>query len=507
MFVRSIQFRTLEIMGDQSSFPDMSTDPFTPAQAQTDRLAAASTTKGEPSTIPPTSLNAKPTAPPTPALVEMPTCPVCLERMDESTGLLTILCQHVFHCSCLQKWRGSGCPVCRYTQNGLGKSPGAAEGSTALNECSICRSDANLWICLICGTVGCGRYDAAHAFLHYQQSLHRFAMDLTTQRVWDYAGDGYVHRIVQSTTDGKLMALPSATALDDATTAAGPDGGLDEFVPRAKLDSIGREYSSLLTSQLESQRCYFEETVARAADKASQASQAAVMATATAAGAERELLALRRAHDRLVEEVIPGLERERDRAVRKAERLDEVARRLERDWRDEQALGGSLLAKVRFLGGEVEGLRRVKGELEEQNRDLGFFISGGERLRLRAVGMEGGEGEDGVGGTVVLDEGMGMGKGKGKEKGKGGGGNGSGSGGMDGDRDGGGDGGKAGGGENVAAKVDAKVDGAGNGSESKGKRKGKGKGKGKGKVKGGGTGTGTGLDKGIESTEGDEGRG
>ncbi|RUS24762.1 hypothetical protein BC938DRAFT_473103 [Jimgerdemannia flammicorona] len=38
-------------------------------------------------------------------LYELPTCPVCLERMDASvTGLLTILCQHTFHCHCLSKW-------------------------------------------------------------------------------------------------------------------------------------------------------------------------------------------------------------------------------------------------------------------------------------------------------------------------------------------------------------------------------------------------------------------
>jgi BRCA1-associated protein len=36
---------------------------------------------------------------------ELPTCPVCLERMDANiTGLLTILCQHTFHCYCLSKW-------------------------------------------------------------------------------------------------------------------------------------------------------------------------------------------------------------------------------------------------------------------------------------------------------------------------------------------------------------------------------------------------------------------
>lgn len=36
---------------------------------------------------------------------DIPTCPVCLERMDENvTALLTILCQHTFHCYCLVKW-------------------------------------------------------------------------------------------------------------------------------------------------------------------------------------------------------------------------------------------------------------------------------------------------------------------------------------------------------------------------------------------------------------------
>ncbi len=39
---------------------------------------------------------------------ELPTCPVCLERMDASvTGLMTITCQHTFHCSCLSKWGDS----------------------------------------------------------------------------------------------------------------------------------------------------------------------------------------------------------------------------------------------------------------------------------------------------------------------------------------------------------------------------------------------------------------
>ena len=50
-------------------------------------------------------------------LTELPSCAVCLERMDESVRtVLTILCNHSFHSSCLQKWEDLTCPVCRYTQ-------------------------------------------------------------------------------------------------------------------------------------------------------------------------------------------------------------------------------------------------------------------------------------------------------------------------------------------------------------------------------------------------------
>jgi len=39
---------------------------------------------------------------------ELPVCTVCLERMDESVdGILTILCNHSFHGSCLTKWGGN----------------------------------------------------------------------------------------------------------------------------------------------------------------------------------------------------------------------------------------------------------------------------------------------------------------------------------------------------------------------------------------------------------------
>lgn len=87
---------------------------------------------------------------------ELPTCPVCLERMDESVeGILTILCNHSFHSGCLVKWGDTSCPVCRYRQT---------PDTVAENHCFQCGSSDSLWICLICGHIGCGRYVEGHAY-------------------------------------------------------------------------------------------------------------------------------------------------------------------------------------------------------------------------------------------------------------------------------------------------------------------------------------------------------
>ena len=101
---------------------------------------------------------------------ELPVCSICLERefsrktrlvgiyqirfflctgMDESIStVLTILCNHSFHGSCLAQWEDSTCPVCRYVQT---------PEIVAEQRCSDCQSSEDLWICLVCGYVGCGR--------------------------------------------------------------------------------------------------------------------------------------------------------------------------------------------------------------------------------------------------------------------------------------------------------------------------------------------------------------
>jgi BRCA1-associated protein len=340
--------------------------------------------------------------------------------MDETTGLLTILCQHVFHCTCLQKWSGGGCPVCRYTHDDFSSRPRLSGKSGKKDsygdyyeeeqiECETCHIEANLWQCLICGKIGCGRYEGKHAFSHYQETGHSFAMDMESKRVWDYAGDGYVHRIIQNSADGlggKLVELPGSrhneTALDPSQE--------DDSIPRDKMEGLSLEYTHLLTSQLESQRVYFEEQVERAADKAAKASAEACAALSTALTSSSELADLKSKYDDLARDAVPALEREKARLERRADKFEEMARKMEKEYREEKVINTRLMERIEHLGKEVEGLKATKTDLEEQNRDLTFFISSSEKLRDA--------GEEVQEGTVsVADPPLG-GRRKGKGKGR-----------------------------------------------------------------------------------------
>ncbi|KAJ7542954.1 hypothetical protein O6H91_09G057000 [Diphasiastrum complanatum] len=193
-------------------------------------------------------------------LTELPTCPVCLERLDEHiSGVLTTVCNHSFHSSCISKWTDSSCPVCRYCQQKSEKS-----------TCSVCATSENLWICVICGFVGCGRYQQGHAIKHWKDTQHCYSLELESQRVWDYVGDNYVHRLIQSKTDGKLVALngPCNDGSDDCSSCECSRGNeLEEAVFESKLEAIEYEYNHLLSSQLENQRQYYEGLLAEAKEK------------------------------------------------------------------------------------------------------------------------------------------------------------------------------------------------------------------------------------------------
>ncbi|KAI8635682.1 hypothetical protein F5Y19DRAFT_461258 [Xylariaceae sp. FL1651] len=397
-FIRSITFDTPTVAS--ASFPDLNHDPFAPA------------TVSEYSSL-------KPFPPPTPNLIELPTCPVCLERMDDTTGLLTIPCQHVFHCSCLQKWKGSGCPVCRHTNtsanlstlflpsNSVPTTPYDPEnpyaqpfGSNVSNFCSVCDCTDDLWICLVCGNVGCGRYKGGHAKEHWKNTAHTFSLELDTQHVWDYAGDMWVHRLIRDKGDGKLVELPGHQERPDRHDRH----ETEDVVPRAKLENIGLEYTHLLTSQLESQRLYFEEMLSKAVDKAAKAAAAAEKATAQAANTQDELQEIRAEQQKLQTETIPLLEKELSRERMRATKSTDLARNLSKSLGEEKKVSEGLMERIEHVNKELvslneqlQALKLENADLKDQNHDLTMFISGQEKLKeLEAEGkVEEGEIQEG----------------------------------------------------------------------------------------------------------------
>jgi len=80
---------------------------------------------------------------------------------------------------------------------------------------------------------------------HFCETSHCYAIQPDNNRVWDYAGDNFVHRLLQNKDDGKLVEV--------GNRARSTDGNSDE-----KVDNLQLEFTYLLTTQLEAQRHFFE---------------------------------------------------------------------------------------------------------------------------------------------------------------------------------------------------------------------------------------------------------
>ena len=314
-------------------------------------------------------------------MAELPTCPVCLERLDSSvSGLLQMACNHLFHNNCISEWGQNKCPVCRYSlasfhQGGLDDitaSTGMIEGQTdddvEETACSVCDTSSGLWICMVCGVVGCGRYEGAHARAHFESSRHTYSMELETGRVWDYTGDGYVHRLVQNMNDGKVMELPG-------TGSSGKASGLEPEGSESNESTV-LQYQHLLRSQIESQRLFFEKELQAVEDNL----QAALAQVATLRASNA------------------ALERRASRAENITAKWDDVVR--ERDMYFE--LNKALMANQETLKQQVSQrdlmLRQSKmdnADLKDELRDLYIYI---ETSKLIAQ-----EGDSSLqGGTAVV---------------------------------------------------------------------------------------------------------
>ncbi|XP_013147018.1 PREDICTED: BRCA1-associated protein homolog 2, partial [Papilio polytes] len=311
---------------------------------------------------------------PPPSHTELPTCPVCLERMDESVaGVLSVQCAHAFHAECLVRWRDARCPVCRCAQTPEGRearceqcaraAPGdqtGADGEEARDGLAEGLPDGvtagALWICLICGHVGCGRYEGGHAAKHFLASNHTYALQLGSNRVWDYAGDKFVHRLVQNKPDGKLVAAEGAEG------AGGEEAGCG-----AKLDSVQLEFTYILTQQLDRQRAYYEDNIAKLECERSAECEAL---RARAAAAEAEGAALRGQ--------VALLTRDNKALDRRLQQLNTKLSTLQNELSEERglatALAGSQAQWQEQARLKEQAFMQEVSDLKEQLRDVMFFV-------------------------------------------------------------------------------------------------------------------------------------
>ncbi|KAK8747270.1 hypothetical protein OTU49_016723 [Cherax quadricarinatus] len=280
---------------------------------------------------------------PIPGHTELPNCPVCLERMDESVdGILTILCNHSFHGECLAKWGDTSCPVCRYCQT---------PEETPDQRCSLCGSADSLWICLICGHVGCGRYVGGHAHRHFMETDHLFALQVGNNRVWDYVRDNYVHRLLQSEGDGKVVSYERSSPVADTK---------EEMVQgEEKLTALQLEYTHLLSSQLESQRQFFENKIAEAQAEALQE------AKESRDEAKRFSEELRKMKQELV-----VVTRDKQSQDKKLQQMTQKINKLSKDLETEQQLNLSMRQGKQELVSKVVSLQTLLDQKDKRIAEL-----------------------------------------------------------------------------------------------------------------------------------------
>ncbi|KAK3143548.1 hypothetical protein QOZ80_4AG0301680 [Eleusine coracana subsp. coracana] len=292
--------------------------------------------------------------------IELPTCPVCTERLDQDiSGISATTCDHSFQCSCVSVWVNSSCLVCQFCQK-------QSENST----CSVCQNTGNLWICVICGFVGCGRYKEGHAKQHWKDTDHCYSLDLETQRVWDYVGDSYVHRLNHSKSDTKHAKFKSKCKYsgdDCVNCSCNDDSDVGGAMFSSKAETIVDEYNRLLASQLETQREYYE-------------------ARLSEAKREKERL-ISEAVDKAVNDKLQEMHLKLENLIAEKKKVAEMNDKLTRNqdvWR--QTLRDIEERERAVLKSKDETIN----DLEEQIKDFKFSIKVQKSIEKNGGGLQGG---------------------------------------------------------------------------------------------------------------------
>lgn len=325
-------------------------------------------------------------------MVEIPSCSVCLRRMKSA-------------CTCVEGANditlnmftalpSSQCLVCACSDSYLSTSNKSNNNNNDListRGCMNCGIIDNIWICILCGYRGCGRYTSQHAQKHYDDVKHPFSLELATGRIWDYLNDTFIH-------DEDLVefnnAMMSQTDQYDNNILLQEDqcvGGTiqpnsRQYIPRPldntlppheneKLHRLHHEYELLLESQLADQDHYFEKQLTKEA--------MSVLNITRNTGGSNDRAAM------ITDEELDEIEKKKiEISLIEAENtyLLKAITDIEKDVRNARKNNLSLIKENKSIGDEVSAIR-AKGEelaaqstqkiaeLEQQIIDLSFYSS------------------------------------------------------------------------------------------------------------------------------------
>jgi BRCA1-associated protein len=231
----------------------------------------------------------------------------------------------------------------------------------------------------------------------------------------DQADASYVHRLIQSRNDGKLVELPSASSLvtsygrplplndqpipqtprqrttsdNTSTTNSTPDPNStsaeagpssNDMEKMSTIEAITLEYSYLLSSQLEAMRQHYE-------SQQSDLQQRLESLETRVTDVDRMTTALQAA------------EKDKAKAEKKSAQAVELSRSLQTSLAAERAMAQGLSERIKALEGGKELREKEKKELEEEKqgleetvRDLMFSLEAG--MKIQQMGGEAGEGGD-----------------------------------------------------------------------------------------------------------------
>jgi BRCA1-associated protein len=290
-------------------------------------------------------------------LILLPHCIKCLLRLDDIfTALVGIPYNSIKEDS---SWAESrlACNTCKAL---AARAP----------KCFKCDKTNDIWVCMICGKIGCGRYEGGHSLSHYSESCHNFSICLKDKIIWSYYTDNFVHRVPEKILYRSNSSRSNAEELIDRERLNSQDdknGAISRFDGN-RSDNEDRllesNVSAMLCEQLDLQRTHYENTIEMLKEK---------LAHELEEQSNNQVKGLREKK----QELEKGLAEKKNvlNALRKSKiSLESKLREVKKQYEEEMEVQKNLESHISFIDKEDDGqIESINKDIENQKKLLEGF--------------------------------------------------------------------------------------------------------------------------------------